>query len=144
MRYAGQGFEIHVNLPPGPIDDGYGQKAIDAFKQAYLRKHKFLDAEGLVEAVDWTLVATIPSGAAEPMLGRNWVVTQPRRGTRKAYFPETGGYADTKIADRNALADGAGIIGPAIIEDPDCTALVLPGDVARLSDKGHIIIDIKE
>jgi N-methylhydantoinase A len=144
MRYAGQGFEIHVNLPPGPIDDGYGQKAIDAFKQAYLRKHKFLDAEGLVEAVDWTLVATIPSLAAGPTLGRNRVATQPRRGTRKAYFPETGGYADTKIADRNALADGAVIIGPAIIEDPDCTALVLPGDVARLSDKGHIIIDIKE
>jgi N-methylhydantoinase A len=144
MRYAGQGFEIHVNLPPGAIDDGYGQKAIDAFKQAYLRKHKFLDAEGLVEAVDWTLVATIPSRAAGPTLYRNRVATQPRRGTRKAYFPETGGYADTKIADRNALADGAGIIGPAIIEDPDCTALVLPGDVARLSDKGHIIIDINE
>ena len=35
------------------------------------------------------------------------------------------------------------IAGPAIVEDPDCTALVLPGDVARMSDKGHIIIAIK-
>jgi N-methylhydantoinase A len=144
MRYAGQGFEIHVNLPPGPIDDDYGQKAIDAFKQAYLRKHKFLDAQGLVEAVDWTLVATIPSRAAGPMLGRNRAVTQPRRGTRKAYFPEAGGYTDTAIADRNALAGGVGICGPAIVEDPDCTAVVLPGDVARVNHKGHIIIDIKE
>jgi N-methylhydantoinase A/oxoprolinase/acetone carboxylase beta subunit len=144
MRYAGQGFEIHVNLPPGPIDDGYGQKAIDAFKQAYLRKHRFLDAEGLVEAVDWTLVATIPLRAAGPTLGRNRAATEPRRGTRNAYFPEAGGYIDTKVVDRSALACGAGIIGPAIIEDPDCTSLVLPGDVARLSDRGHIIIDIKE
>jgi N-methylhydantoinase A/oxoprolinase/acetone carboxylase beta subunit len=144
MRYAGQGFEIHVNLPPGPIDDGYGQKAIDAFKQAYLRKHRFLDAEGLVEAVDWTLVATIPLRAAGPTLGRNPAATEPRRGTRNAYFPEAGGYIDTKVVDRSALACGAGIIGPAIIEDPDCTSLVLPGDVARLSDRGHIIIDIKE
>ena len=23
MRYAGQGFEIHVDLPAGPIDDRY-------------------------------------------------------------------------------------------------------------------------
>ena len=44
--------------------------------------------------------------------------------------------------DRAALADGVGIAGPAIIEDPDCTAVVLPGDVARMSDNGHIIIEI--
>jgi N-methylhydantoinase A len=144
MRYAGQGFEIHVNLPPGAIDDDYGQKAIDAFKQAYLRKHKFLDAQGLVEAVDWTLVATIPSRATGPMLGRNRAIAPPRRGSRKAYFPEAGGYIDTTIADRNALAGGVSICGPAIIEDPDCTAVVLPGDVARVTDKGHIIIDIKQ
>ena len=70
MRYAGQGFEIHVELPPDPIDDSYGQKAIDAFKKAYLRKHKFLDPQGAVEAVDWTLVATMPSrgGGAAPGL----------------------------------------------------------------------------
>jgi N-methylhydantoinase A/oxoprolinase/acetone carboxylase beta subunit len=34
-------------------------------------------------------------------------------------------------------------VGPAIIEDPDCTALVLPGDTARMSKQGHIIIAIK-
>jgi N-methylhydantoinase A/oxoprolinase/acetone carboxylase beta subunit len=47
------------------------------------------------------------------------------------------------IVDRAALAGGASIAGPAIVEDPDSTALVLPGDVARMSDKGHIIIAIK-
>ena len=47
------------------------------------------------------------------------------------------------MVDRNALANGATIKGPAIIEDPDCTAVILPGDVARMSDKGHIIIEIK-
>jgi N-methylhydantoinase A/oxoprolinase/acetone carboxylase beta subunit len=44
--------------------------------------------------------------------------------------------------NRAALAGGATIVGPAIVEDPDCTAIVLPGDVARLSDRGHIIIEI--
>ena len=61
-----------------------------------------------------------------------------------AYFPEVGGYTDTTIADRNALAGGVGICGPAIIEDPDCTTVVLPGDVVRVTDNGHIIIDIKQ
>jgi N-methylhydantoinase A len=142
MRYAGQGFEIHVDLPSGEIDDDYGQKVIDAFKQAYLRRHKFLDPEGSVEAVDWTLVATIPSGDDGASLGRRQSADKPRRGKRQAWFPEAGGYTETTVVNRAALAGGATIVGPAIIEDPDCTAIVLPGDVARLSDKGHIIIEI--
>ena len=143
MRYVGQGFEIHVDLPPGPIDDSYGLKAIDAFKKTYLRKHKFLDPEGSVEAVDWTLVATMLSPGGGTALGRRQAHSEPRRGMRRAWFPETGGYTDTSIVDRPALAADATITGPAIIEDPDCTAVVLPGDVARMSDKGHIIIEIK-
>lgn len=34
------------------------------------------------------------------------------------------------------------IDGPAIIEDPDCTTVILPGDIARISPTGSIIIDI--
>lgn len=143
MRYAGQGFEIHVELPTGRIDDDYGQKAVDAFKQAYLRRRKFLDPEGCVEVVDWTLVATMPSHGGGTTLGWLNLAAKARRETRLAWFPETGGYTDTAIVDRAALADGSTIVGPAIIEDPDCTALVLPGDTARMSKQGHIIIAIK-
>ena len=143
MRYSGQGFEIHVDLPPGPIDDGYGQKAIDAFKQTYLRRHKFLDPEASVEVVDWTLVATIQSNGSAAILGRRQSPDKPRRGQRSAWFPEAAGYTDTAVVNRAALIDGCTIAGPAIIEDPDCTAIVLPGDMARLSEKGHIIIEIK-
>ncbi|NJO21977.1 MAG: hydantoinase/oxoprolinase family protein, partial [Sphingomonadales bacterium] len=75
MRYAGQGFEIHVDLPGGPIGPDYGKRVIEAFNEAYLRKHKFLDAEGTIEAVDWTLVATIPSRTGGARLGRMVVET---------------------------------------------------------------------
>ena len=144
MRYAGQGFEIHVDLPAGPIDDDYGQKAIDAFRQAYMRRHKFLDPEGAVEAVDWTLVATIPSnaGAGAAALGRRQDAAEPSFGKRLAWFPELGGYTETSVVNRAALAAAGRIVGPAIIEDPDCTAVVLPGDAARMSGKGHVIIEI--
>jgi N-methylhydantoinase A len=142
MRYSGQGFEIHVDLPPDPIDEHYGRLAIDAFKRAYLRRHRFLDPEGSIEGVDWTLVATIPSRGVDPTRVRRQVPATARRQTRSTWFPETGGYTDTTIVDRTALAGGSTIVGPAIIEDPDCTAVVLPGDTARLSENGHIIIEI--
>jgi N-methylhydantoinase A len=143
MRYAGQGFEIHVDLPVGPIGPDYGRRAIEAFNEAYLRKHKFLDGEGTIEAVDWTLVATIPSRTGSMRLGRTATeTTTARRGTRKAWFPEAGGYVETAIIDRQAFASGATITGPAIVEDPDSTTVILPGDVARISAEGHLIIDI--
>jgi N-methylhydantoinase A len=142
MRYAGQGFEIHVDLPPGPIDDSYASQTIEAFQKAYLRKHKFLDPQSAVEVVDWTLVATMPSRGGDAALGRRLDSAEPRKGVRPVWFPETGGYTDATIVDRHSLADGATIVGPAIIEDPDCTVVVLLGDVARMSDKGHIIIEI--
>ena len=143
MRYAGQGFEIHVDLPPGPIDAGYAAKAIAAFNEAYQRKHKFLDPEGTVEAVDWTLVATLPVGPGGAIMGHTRAEVRGHRTCkRQAWFPQAGGYTETLILDRGRLADGATISGPAIVEDPDCTTVILPGDVARLSPEGHIIVDI--
>ena len=142
MRYVGQGFEIHVDLPDGPIDEGYGRRAIEAFKEAYMRKHRFLDAEGSIEAVDWTLVATVASHNSEIRFGKMTVDGAARASVRKVWFPELRGYVETRILDRRALLAEGQIIGPAIIEDPDSTAVILPGDVARISQAGHLIVDI--
>jgi N-methylhydantoinase A/oxoprolinase/acetone carboxylase beta subunit len=143
MRYAGQGFEVQVPLPDGAIQGDFGVRAIDAFNAAYLQKHKFLDPEARIEAVDWTLVATLPSGQEGVVISQARSLDTPKRsGSRLAWFPEAGGYVATQIIDRQALANGATITGPAIIEDPDSTTVVLPGDVARLGGPGHLIIDI--
>jgi len=142
MRYVGQGFEIHVDLPDGPIDEGYGRRAIEAFKEAYMRKHRFLDAEGSIEAVDWTLVATVASHNSEIRFGKMTVDGAARASVRKVWFPELRGYVETRILDRRVLLAEGQIIGPAIIEDPDSTAVILPGDVARISQAGHLIVDI--
>jgi N-methylhydantoinase A len=149
MRYVGQGFEVHVDLPAGPIGAGYGEAAIDAFNRAYQRKHKFLDPDAVIEAVDWTLVATVPAedrGAGGIGIGQGGDEPADERRirplTRMAWFPEAGGYTETRILTRRDLVDGVVIAGPAIIEDPDSTTVVLPGDLARISAAGHLIIEI--
>ena len=143
MRYAGQGFEVQVDLPAGAIGDDFGARAIAAFNDAYLQKHKFLDPEARIEAVDWTLVASLPSGHESTAMARPREPDRPRGGgTRPAWFPEAGGYVETRIIDRQAMNDGAEIIGPAIIEDPDSMTVLLSGDTARISAAGHLIIEI--
>ena len=143
MRYAGQGFEIHVDLPGGEIDADYPQKACDAFNDAYLRRNKFLDEDGVVEGVDWSLVAELPRAPAGALkLEGQEPGAAVRETSRKCWFPETNGFADTRILTRQDLANGETILGPAIVEDPDCTAVVPPGDRVRISANGHLVIEI--
>ena len=42
------------------------------------------------------------------------------------------------------LPAGAEVEGPAVIEEPNATTLIHPGDVATVSDAGHLIIDVAE
>ena len=143
MRYVGQGFEIHVDLPGGAIDEGYPAKVIEAFRQAYLRKNKFVDEKGVVEGVDWTLVATHPrEGDVDIRMTENAARPAASAVTRKAWFPESGGLVETRVLDRASFADGASFAGPAIIDDPYCTIVVPPGDTVHMNADGHIIIDI--
>ncbi len=143
MRYAGQGFEIHVDLPPGPVDAGYGAKVVEAFRAAYLRKNKFVDDQGVVEGVDWTLVATEPRGDSFTFTAAPSGATQfGSDQARRAWFPEAGGLIETRVLDRAVIYDGKAIAGPVIIDDQHCTIVVPPGDSVRMSADGHIIIDI--
>jgi N-methylhydantoinase A len=143
MRYVGQGFEIHVDLPEGVIDDAYPAKVIEAFRQAYLRKNKFVDDEGMVEGVDWTLVATHSRhGDVDVRMTESVARSVATAITRKAWFPEAGGLVDTRVFDRAALSKGGSFLGPAIIDDPYCTIVVPPGDSVQMNAEGHIIIDI--
>jgi N-methylhydantoinase A len=140
MRFAGQGFELHVDLPAGPIDADYVQQSACAFRDAYERKHHFRDDAAAIEAVDWALVATLP-GAHTQRWSFAGAPPRPAR-QRRAWFPETGGHVDVAVLDRAALAEAGAITGPAIIEDADASTVVLAGDDARIDAHGHVIITI--
>jgi N-methylhydantoinase A len=142
MRYVGQGFEIHVDLPGDALAADYPAKVIAAFREAYLRKNKFVDEQGVVEGVDWTLVATQARHGEVDIRMTDGAAAPSALATRKAWFPEAGGLVDARVLDRAALADGASFSGPAIIDDPYCTIVVPPGDTVRMNAEGHIIIDI--
>ena len=140
MRYAGQGFELYLELPDGDIDQDYVSNIIAAFHDVYQRKHRYRDDTATVEAVDWALVASLPQALSE-----NWQIREKQTAKfsqRQAWFPECAGYTDVTVLNRAALATQESVVGPIILEDAHCTILVLPGDHVSLSSQGDIIIDI--
>src|SRR2546427_268932 len=66
----------------------------------------------------------------------------PRKGVRRVYFPESGGFIDCPVYDRYRLGVGAALAGPAVIEERETTAVLLPGDHATVDAHGNLIIDV--
>jgi N-methylhydantoinase A len=54
-----------------------------------------------------------------------------------------GGWADTPVLDRGALATGAELRGPCVVEGVDTTVVVPPGTSGTVSETGDIVISLR-
>ncbi len=147
LRHKGQGSEIRVDLPDGPIDGGFADRIAAAFLEAYERNYGYRDTEATIEGVDWHLVATIrrtPDAAAAFGTDNAHAEGDAVKGVRDAYFPDAGGYVESTVIDRYRMFPGARIAGPAIVEERESTTVVPPGDAVFLSEHGHLVILIAE
>jgi N-methylhydantoinase A len=139
MHYVGQGFEVRVELP----DDITDIAAIrEAFFARYRQEYGYVDRETPIEVTDWAIVATIGIAPTSLLALPSREGTGRGRSTRPAYFPEAGGMVDTPVFDRSSIGSGAPIQGPLLIEEPECTTVVLPGDSVTATSHGNLIIDI--
>ncbi|MYE00915.1 MAG: methylhydantoinase, partial [Alphaproteobacteria bacterium] len=143
MRHTGQGFEIHVDLPAGRIDEGFIAACEAAFRAAYKARYRTEDPASAVEGVDWALAAVVP-GSRELSAGGTDTPPAPEPpGIRQAWFPEAGGMTETVVWRREAIGPDTVVEGPAIVEDAEATTVIPPGDRARLGPGGHLLIDIE-
>jgi N-methylhydantoinase A len=146
MRYQGQGYEIRVELPEGEIGPDFPAAAVAAFEAAYKTVYGYVDSGARVEAIDWFLIATVPGlgerGATARQLAGQSGATGSGSTARRAYFPEAGGFVETAVVNRYDLKPGERVHGPALIEERESTTVLLPGDMARVTENGHLMIDI--
>jgi N-methylhydantoinase A len=143
MRYAGQGAEIRVPVPPG----GERGALAEAFAEAYRRLYARPGPDVPVEVLSWRLVSSGPPPRVALRLPEEAVGGEARKGVRKAYFPgpsgTSGGYVDTPVYDRYALAPGCAIEGPALVEERESTLVVPPGAVCAVAPDSSLIVDLR-
>ncbi|QZN86997.1 hydantoinase/oxoprolinase family protein [Cellulomonas sp. C5510] len=140
MRFVGQGFEIEV-----PVADGDGPaQYLEAFATEYARVYGTRPDYDRAEVVTWRvrvygrfaqpeLVRTVPPVADGPAPARS----------RTVWFPETGP-VEAPVLRMLEQRPGFTVTGPAVLQLPESTAVIGPGDEARLDDDGnlHIRIDL--
>jgi N-methylhydantoinase A len=61
---------------------------------------------------------------------------------RLVYFDSIEEPVKARIVWRPGLAPGSEVIGPAVIEEPNSTTLLFPGDIATISEHGHLIVTV--
>jgi len=135
LRYAGQGYELEV-----PLDgDASLSTLASTFNEHYERAYGYRE-QLPVEAVTWYLTLVRPPRERRVVVP-NAPGSELSKGTREAYFPETG-LVDVPVVDRLALTPGATLKGPVLVEEPHTTTVVLPGDVVSVDDSLALLIDI--
>ena len=143
MRLRGQMHEISVLLPAEPLSSENLPAVIEAFTAEYQRRYTHLYDGAEIEVLNWRVVCTGPTPelAARPIGGgadgrdRGDRAESARKGRRRAWVPGRGAFADVPVYDRYALASGATVEGPAIVEEREATTIV-PDACALTVDEG--------
>jgi N-methylhydantoinase A len=138
MRYRGQGHEVAVALPAGPLDPTALRAAFD---ETYTRLYGRTIPRLEVEALTWTLAlsqpATLPSRAESvPALA-----APPPSGECRVTDTATGDTVTAAVFERAALQPGHGIPGPAVIIEDGTSTIIPPGFTARIAAGGEIVIE---
>ncbi|PYO02611.1 MAG: methylhydantoinase [Candidatus Rokuibacteriota bacterium] len=145
-RYVGQGYELTVPVPAGAIDAEKLSRVRRSFDEVYAARYGYANPSEPVEIVTWKLSAT---GQTSPITLRQAQFSEEdaegsraRKGTRRAWFPETGGWTETPVYDRYRLTSGMSLRGPAIVEERESTTVLPPGVTARVDDYASLIVKV--
>jgi N-methylhydantoinase A len=151
VRYAGQGYEVNVPVPPGDLRLDASPRIVAAFERAYRERYGHTLPGIPLEVVSWR--STVAGPGNDPSLivdaflalhGDTGVADGALKGSRLAYFPEHGGYVDVEVYDRYRLSAGTVLEGPAIVEERESTTIVAPGGRLTVDAARNLVIDLPD
>ena len=144
MRYAGQNYELSVPLPDGTVNPAAIDALAAGFAAAHRRLYGFVAEEDPIQLVTFRAEATGIVRKAELRPGPD-SGSDPREaicGRRDVWLPEAGGFVSCPLYDRDCLAAGNRIIGPAIIEQMDATTFLPQGAVATVDPYLSLVMEL--
>ncbi len=144
MRYQGQGHEIEITLPETNDVAGIFADLGELYGRAYEKTYG-LRLDEPTEIVNWKVEAVGPTPSLAEGHGGSaaGAADKALKGTREAYDPTNkGGLAAWPVYDRYALAPGAIIKGPALIEEHESTCVIGAGDSVTVDAHFNLIAEL--
>ena len=143
MRYAGQNYELPIPMPDGAIGTATMDALAAAFDAAHRRMYGFAAEGETVQLVTMRVEAAgvVPKAAFQPRPVGPPDPADARIGVREVWLPEAGGFVRCPVFDRDRLAPGHRLPGPAIVEQMDATTVIPPGMTATVEPYGNLILE---
>jgi N-methylhydantoinase A len=132
LKYGMQVFELDAELPPGPVTAESVDALLDDFERRYAER--FGADAGYREAgiVITGFRVRVHGRVRKPsVVVRDGAVSDGgARSSRDVYWEELGARTATTVWDGSGMAPGDALAGPAIVELPDTTIVVVKREVA--------------
>ncbi len=137
-RYAGQGNEITVSLGEGETWPGDPETVRSGFARQYKAVYGMTIPGVPVEVVTWRISAYAPAPRVSLAPSAAGSAVSPK-GSRPVRFARHREPVPTPVYDRLALGPGARVVGPALLEERETTAVLRPGWTATVNEDGSVI-----
>lgn len=144
LRHYGQGREVTVEIDPERFALADPAVISELFYAAHFERYGHVHRNLPVELITCRMTVTgpdiempllqAPQGAAPTGFAC--------KGMRAVYFPELKAYVQTPVYERSRLAAGTSFVGPAVIEERECTTVAGPGARVRIDHLGAIYLDL--
>ena len=144
MRYRGQGHEISVLLPVRPYTDDDVLTMQQRFDDAYAELFGRVIPDLEVEILTWTLSLSTEGTPPEPVGDKAAKKDLQATEIRKVFDTAVGRRVDCAVHQRQVLAPGDSIKGPALIVEAETTTVVPSSFDATINAVGQIVLTRKE
>jgi N-methylhydantoinase A len=145
MRYRAQIHQVEVSAPEGRLGVAELAELIDRFEERYeLLYGKGSGYRSAGVQIESFRVRAIGRTAKPAIVERPLVEARPpaaaAAGRRDVFWAEADGWASTPVYYGTRLQPGNVIAGPAIVQVPDTTIVVHPGQEATVDGFGNFLI----
>jgi N-methylhydantoinase A len=142
LRYAGQGHEIRVDLPDGPLGAHELPSIRATFENVYRSLFGRTGPDVPLEGVSWRVLASGPRPFVRLNAPPSVRSEHALKGQRPVYFPEWQEHRPTNVYDRYLLAPGAEFDGPAIVEERESTTVIGPGARIQIDESRNLSVSL--
>ncbi|WP_172746737.1 hydantoinase/oxoprolinase family protein [Neorhizobium sp. T25_13] len=145
LRYVGQEHAISIPIENTGMLSGDTSEVRRRFDAEHDRRYSQSAPTEALEIVSLRLVLTAArtDNVAEEWLSRPWEPeAESEVGSRDVVFDDPARPLKTAIYWRPALPAGFKLTGPAVIEEPNSTILIHPGDEVVVHEAGHLLVTL--
>jgi N-methylhydantoinase A/oxoprolinase/acetone carboxylase beta subunit len=138
VRYQGQGvaLEVEINVPTSAF------RIREAFERAYRAQYGWALENADIEVINWRCrgqgrYPALSLDSTKAALGR---LIHSHPGERRVL--SHGAFFPCPVYTRRSLSAEEVIVGPALVEDPECTTFVPTGATASLDQAHNIVVEL--